>query len=332
MNTKKVIGLIVVLTLVTAVIAVVMTNASKKKDVIYVTVPKAVGFNWFNRMEEGVKKFAKDTGIKAYQQGPSQFDAALQIQVLEDLVAQGVDVLAVVPFQPDTLEPVLQKAVDKGIIVITHESPNLKAAMYDVEPFNNKEYGEHLMEALAKGMDQKGEYALFVGSLGSTTHKAWVDAAIEYQRKNYPEMKWIGDFAESGDNSKVAYEKTKELLKKYPNLKGFQGSSATDVVGIGQAVEEAGLAAKTYVVGTSIVSYAGDLMKTGAVDMISGWDPADSGYAMNQVAKFILEKKNITAGMDIGVPGYENIIIDGNTIYGKAWIDITVENMNDYNF
>ncbi len=57
---------------------------------------------------------------------------------------------------------------------------------------------------------------------------------------------------ESYDDAQKAYEKGKELLKKYPNLKGFQGSSANDVVGFGQAVEEAGLNGKVFVVGTSI--------------------------------------------------------------------------------
>ena len=32
-----------------------------------------------------------------------------------------------------------------------------------------------------------------------------------------------------------------EILKAYPNIKGFQGSASTDVAGIGQAIEEAGL-------------------------------------------------------------------------------------------
>ena len=308
------------------------TKIESSADRIFVTVPKAIGYDWFNRMEEGVKRFGKDTGIKAYQQGPSQFDAALQVQVIEDLIAQGVDVLNIVPFQPETLVPVLEKAKKQGIVIITHEAPYLEVANYDIEPFNNKEYGEHLMEELATLMNGTGEYALFVGSLNSSTHKAWVDAALEYQKQKYPDMKWIGDYVESNDDSKVAYEKTKEILKKYPNIKGFQGSSALDVVGIGQAVEEASLSDSTYVVGTSIVSYSGNLLKTGAVDLVSGWDPADSGYAMNLLAQFVLDKKEIKSGIDLGLKGYESILVDGNTVYGKAWIDITVDNMMDYDF
>ncbi len=326
---KKMLFSLVTLTMLT----LTMCGDGTPDGKIFITVPKAVGYNWFNRMEEGVKRFNKDNpSIKAYQQGPSKFDAALQVQVIEDLIAQKVDVLAVTPFQPDTLAPVLKKAVDAGIIVITHEAPGLKVAKYDVEPFNNAAYGERLMESLAQRMGGKGEYSLFVGSLNSATHRAWVEAALAYQKVKYPNMKWIGDYAESNDDSKIAYEKTKELLKKYPNLKGFQGSSALDVVGIGQAIEEANLSDSTYVVGTSIVSYAGDLLKTGAVDLISGWDPGESGYVMNEIAKLVLEGKEITNGMNLNVPGYENILLDGNTIYGQAWINITKDNMEEYNF
>lgn len=329
---------IIILSVIAAIVIAVLifrflgTNSQSKTEKIFVTVPKAVGYNWFNRLEDGVIRFSMDTGIKAYQQGPSKFDAALQVQFIEDLIAQKVTAINVVPFQPETLEPVLKKAIEEGIIVVTHEAPHLKSAMYDVEPFDNKAYGGHLMENLARLMGGSGEYALFVGSLNSSTHREWVDAALDYQKNNYPNMKWIGDWAESGDDAKVAYEKSKELLKKYPNLKGFQGSSALDVVGIGQAVEEAGIRDKTYVVGTSIVSYAGDLMKTGAIDLISGWDPADSGYVMNVISQMIFENKSITNGMDLGISGYENIILDGNTIYGKAWIDVTTNNMQEYNF
>lgn len=329
--------LIVLIILAVAVVSiflfrVISNDLQKKSTKVFVTVPKAVGYNWFNRLEEGVLKYAKDTGVNAYQQGPSKFDSALQVAVIEDLIAQKVTAINVVPFQPETLQPVLEKAASQGIIVVTHEAPNLNSAKYDVEPFDNKSYGEHLMEKLAALMNEEGEYALFVGSLNSSTHRAWVEAALDYQKKNYPNMKWIGDYAESGDDVKIAYEKTKELLKKYPNLKGFQGSSALDVVGIGQALQEAKLSDKTFVVGTSIVSYAGDLMKTGAIDLISGWDPADSGYAMNVIANYIFENKEITNGMDLGIKGYESIVIDGNTIYGKAWIDVTIDNMQDYNF
>ena len=70
-------------------------------------VPKDATNAWFVRMEVGVKQFAKDTGINAFQKGPAKTDAAMQAQVIEDLIAQGVDAICVVPVDPSALEPVL---------------------------------------------------------------------------------------------------------------------------------------------------------------------------------------------------------------------------------
>ena len=117
-------------------------------------------------------------------------------------------------------------------------------------------YGAGLMDHLAKMMGEEGEYAVFVGSLGSMTHNEWADGGI-HQQEAYPNMKMVGDKNETFDDSQNAYEKAKEILKAYPNIKGFQGSASTDVAGIGQAIEEAGLQDQTFVVGTSLPSMAG---------------------------------------------------------------------------
>lgn len=296
------------------------------------TVVKSSAFNWFIRMDEGVKQFAADTGIDAFQQGPSEADAAMQIQVTEDMLAQNVDALLVVPYQVPPMEPVMQKAMERGVVVVTHEASDVQNADYDIEAFNNAGYGRHLMDNMAACMGEEGQYAVFVGSLTSTSHNEWVDAAIAYQEETYPNMELVGTKNETNDDVAKAYQITKELLKTYPELKGFQGSAATDVVGIGQAVEEAGLQDQTCVVGTSITSYASDGLATGAIDVASAWDPAMAGYAMNVVAQKLLAGEEITDGMDLGVPGYEQIILDGKVIYGSAWIDITEENKLDYNF
>ena len=297
------------------------------------TVVKLTGVAWFDRMETGVKQFGVDfPNVTTFQQGPAEADAAQQVQVIEDLIAQGVDAICVVPFQPDSLEPVLKKAMDQGIVVISHEASNQQNVNFDLEAFDNVGYGEHFMKQLAEMMGEEGEYVVMVGSLTSKTHNEWVDAAIAYQKANYPNMTLMGDKNESYDDAQKAYEKGKEILKAYPNLKGMQGSSANDVVGFGQAVEEAGLQDKIAVVGTSMPSMAGKYLKTGAVDSIGFWDPSLAGYGMNKLALMILNGETPTDGMDLGVPGYESIKLIGKVFYGQAWVDVTAENVDDYPF
>jgi simple sugar transport system substrate-binding protein len=297
------------------------------------TVVKITGINWFNVMETGVKKFGTDNpSVTAFQKGPEKADAALQVPIIEDLIAQKVNSLCVIPMSPESLEPVLKKAMDNKITVITHEASNQQNMDWDIEAFDNTAYGAHLMDALAKGMGEEGEYAVYVGALTSKSHNEWVDGAIARQKAKYPKMTLVVDKIETADDSQKAYEKTKELLKAHPNVKGFEGSASTDVGGIGQAIEEAGLADKTFVVGTSLVSIAGKYLKTGSVDMISLWNPADAGYACNKLALMKLQGKPIGDGTDLGIPGYNKLILKGKVLYGNAWIDITKDNMDKYDF
>ena len=298
----------------------------------FTTVVKIAGINWFNRMEEGVVAWGKDNGVNANLVGPAQADAAQQIPIIEDLIANKVDALCVIPMDPTQLDPVLKKAMDAGITVITHEASNQVNMQYDIEAFDNTAFGAGLMDRLAEKMGSEGEYAVFVGSLGSKTHNEWVDGAIARQKEAYPNMKLVGDKNESKDDAEIAYQKAKEILAAYPNIKGFEGSASTDVAGIGRAVEEAGLQDKVSVVGTSLPSIAGDLLTSGAIDAIGFWDPAVAGAACNKIAQMVLAGEKIGEGTDLGIDGYHSLKAVGNVLYGDAAVYTDATTADQYPF
>lgn len=302
------------------------------EDFIIATVVKLTGVAWFDRMEEGVKQFAADTGVDAFQTGHSTADPAEQVRIIEDLIAQGVDAICVVPNSTESLEGVLKKAMDAGIVVITHEASNIQNANFDIEAFDNIEYGKHFMGMLGEMMGGKGQYTTFVGSLTATSHNEWVDGSTTVQTEKYPDMELVSNKNESTENIDNAYNKTLELLKAYPDLVGFQGSAMTDVIGIGKAIDEMGKQDTTVVIGTSLVSVAGQYLETGAVDKISFWDPSLAGYAMNELALMILKGETPTDGINLKATGYQNLKLVGKVFYGSAWIDVDKTNMSDYSF
>lgn len=309
-----------------------------EKQLVFAAVVKSIAFNWFKRLEEGVLQFGKDYGVKAFMEGPSQVDSAQQVAIIENLIAQGVDAICNVPYGVPENEPAQKKAMDAGIIVIGHEAATAKEGTlhYDVEAFDNCAYGEEMMKELAKRTGEEGKYIQFVGSLTNASHNEWQDCAKAYAEKNYPKMQFIAKY-ESKEDQEVAYNTMKDVLRTHPDIKGVLGSAAGDVVGAGRAIEEAGLQDKIAVVGTSITSYAGELLKTGAVDLAMAWDPATAGYACLMVAYKMIKGEQITDGMNLGVPGYEKIILRKGVngvpvIYGSAWIKIDASNMDKYPF
>jgi simple sugar transport system substrate-binding protein len=309
-----------------------VTPAAFAKQYTIVNVPKVAGIAWFDRMKQGVERFAADTGHNAYQVGPSRADAALQVQIVEDLIAQGVDAITIVPFSVEALEPVLKKAREAGIVVIAHEASNIQNVDWDLEAFENEAYGARLMDLLAEAMGYEGEFATFVGSLTSKSHNEWIDGAMKRQQEKYPNMKVVAERLECYDDQTVAYNKMKELVMTYPNLKGIQTCASTAPPGAGLVLEEMGLVDEIAIVGTSLVSAAGPYLESGAVNWIGFWDPAEAAYAMNVLAVHVLEGKEIHEGMDLGVPGYNNLKIDGKVLYGEAWIFVNKDNMHEYDF
>ncbi len=313
----------------------IFVQAGEKKDWEIVVVPKDASNPWFVRMKVGVDEYAKETGINAYQKGTAEIDATLQAQLVQDLIAQGVDALCVIPMDPEQLDPVLQKAMDAGIVVVTHEASNQQSMHFDIEAFDNRAYGAGLMDQLAALMGEEGEYAVFVGSLGSKTHNEWVDGAIERQLEAYPNMTMVGDKNESFDDTQIAYEKTKELLRAYPDIKGFQGTSSYDAPGVARAIEELGLVGKVFTSGTGMPAANKALLETGSVKSLTLWDPALAGKAMIALAVKVLNGDKIEAPVDLAVDGYTALTFKTDSdkvLEGQGWIVINKDNVDGFGF
>ncbi len=297
------------------------------------TVVKVDGIPWFARMREGVKRFAHKTGHEAFTLGPAKGDGALQARMIEELLNQPLDAICVVPFSVSAVEPILKQARKKGIVVVSHEASNQENADCILEAFDNQAWGKHLMDKLAKYMNYQGGYAVIVGSAQSRSHMEWSDAAISYQNKFYPNMKTVTGRIEDHDNSARAYAQTKELLTRYPDLRGILCFTMASCPAAALAAETAGVEDRIDILGVSLVSVCKSYLECGSLKMISFWDPADAGYAMNTIAVKILQGEKIEQGTDLGVNGYRNLRVDHkkpNLFYGTGWIDADKENMSEY--
>ena len=121
-----------------------------------VTVVKIAGIPWFNALEKGIQKGAKDFNIDATMVGPANVDPAQQVKLLEDLIAKKVTVIGLVPLDVKVCEPVLKRAQAAGIKVITHEGPEQEGRDWNVELIDSVRFGEVQMQRLAKDMGEQG--------------------------------------------------------------------------------------------------------------------------------------------------------------------------------
>ncbi|MEN0069671.1 MAG: autoinducer 2 ABC transporter substrate-binding protein [Propionicimonas sp.] len=312
-------------------------SAPADGDFTIAVVPKDATNPWFVRMEEGVKKYAADTGLNVFQKGPAETDATMQAQVIQDLIAQGVDAVAVVPVDPGALETVLKEAMDAGIVVVTHEGASQQNTMYDIEAFNNADYGAFIMDNLAEAMGGEGLYTTMVGHVTNASHNEWADGGVAHQAEAYPNMTLLEaePRVESQDDGEVAYQTAKELLKKYPDLKGIMGTSSFDAPGVARAIEELGLKGKVFTAGTGMPAANKQILVDGSVSALTLWDPADAGYAMAELARKILAGEEIGDTVDLKVKGYEAMkFAEGSdkVLEGNGWVVINKDNVDSFGF
>jgi simple sugar transport system substrate-binding protein len=286
---------------------------------------------WFDELEKGIMQANKDFGIDGYMLAPASPDPVQQVKMVDDAISKGVNAICVVPNDAQALEPVFAKAKAKGIVIMTHESPNQKNADYDVELIDNQKFGETSLELLVKYMGtDKAQYALFVGSLTVPLHNIWADASVALAKQKYPNLKLVADRFPVAEDQSLARQKALEIITAYPDIKGILCYGSQGGPGAAQAVREKGLSDKIAVVGGGSPQQQGQYFEDGSLKAGTQWDPKWGGYGMEYVAKLVLDGKKVTDGMDI--PNIGKVILNGNTIKFDHTLITTKENWKEFNF
>lgn len=310
------------------------TDAPASSDPVKIAfVPKVMGQAWWDHVQKNVEAWSTDNSIEVIYKGPTEVDAAAQVQIMTDLVNQGVDVLCFSPDDPDACEAICKEAMDKGIIVIATEASGMKNVTYDVEAFDEAGLGGFLMDQLATQMGGKGQYITMVGSMTMESQNNWADAAVERQKAAYPDMELVADKRVADDSdAEKAYELTKELIQKYPDLKGILGTGSFDAPGAARAIQELGLTGKVFAISVAMPLEVKDYLLDGTLGSVALWDAGITAKVMLNLAVKLHNGETIAAGADLGQDGYNAVDIQGKVIVGQGQIAITTENVDDFGF
>jgi ribose transport system substrate-binding protein len=112
----------------------------------------------------GVERAKQDLGVDAVVRMPPNGTAEEQKRILEDLLAKGVDGIALSPKDPDNMTPLLDK-VARSTVLITHDSdaPNSKRLCY--VGMDNYDAGRMCGRLVKEAMPKGGAVVLVVGTL-----------------------------------------------------------------------------------------------------------------------------------------------------------------------
>ena len=318
---------------ITLALVLILSSAISLAETI-VVMPKLVGIPYFNASEVGALEAGKELGIEVKYVGPTSGDAAQQVTMIEDLLIQGIDALAIAPNDPEAVSPALKKCIEEGVLVVDWDTPaSGDDVKYSIHQIDDKGYGEMIWDKLVEAMGtDEGEYAVVTGYLTAANLNTWIKYGLEYAAVKYPNLKLVTDPVASDESAQEAYTQTLALLSAYPNLKGVVGISTPAPIGAAMAIQEKGLQEKVAVVGTSMPTDSAPYLKDGSMDFGILWNPALLGRLTVYIAHYELNGMPITDGME--VPGVGKITLwdDGKTIIMGPPSVWTSENVDTFDF
>jgi len=276
-----------------------VSRAAEAAEPTMTTVVKILGVPYFTLLGQGLASAGPTFGISSTMIGPANLDPAEQVRLIEDTIAKKVNVLGLVPLDVNVLAPVVQRARDAGIVVITNEGPKMAGRTWDVEMVNSTVFGQAMMKCLAAQMGGKGEYICIVGTLTTPLHNLWCDAAIAYQKANFPDMKLATSRFPGADEIDTTEQVVSDALEAYPGLRGVIGFGSNGPIGAGNISRQKHLQHRLAITGFTLPSQVKPLIEAGAVKEGFCWSPIDIGTAMVAVASLVLKKTTFQSGMVI---------------------------------
>jgi ribose transport system substrate-binding protein len=195
----------------------------------------------------GFDAVCKELNVKCQFQGPGGYDMAAETQVIEQAIAQKPAGILVMAFE-DTLAPVIDKAVDAGIPVVTVDMDTIKSKRNFFIGGDTVEYGRIHARTLAQALNGKGK-VLLMWKMGqnSQDQRAF---GFKDELKKFPGIEIVQEVGSETDSSKDA-DALKAALQAHPDVTGISTLVASGPVAAATAVRELGMQGKVQVVGDS---------------------------------------------------------------------------------
>jgi rhamnose transport system substrate-binding protein len=301
-----------------------------KKEFTVAVVPKLVGIPYFNSAKDGAEQAGKDLGVKVIYTGPTQADAAQQATFIQDLITKKVDAIAVSANDPTAIAPVLKKAMEAGIKVLTWDADAQEDARdLFVSQTSDEALGRHIMDTLAQQVGEEGEFAIITGSLTASNLNVWLEWMKKQATEKYPKMKLVS-VVPADDDQQKALQQAQNLISAYPNLKGIIGNSSAAPPGAAEAVKKAGKSGQIKVVGLSTPNLMKPYLKDNSAQVATLWSPKKLGYLTVAAAKELLDGKMPTDGQEF--PNVGKISVKGKVLIMGVPTDFTKDNVDQFDF
>lgn len=274
-------------------------------------VVKSLGNGFFDAAARGAENAAEEIGgIEVIYTGPTSASAEGQIEIVNSLIAQNVDAIAISANDPDALVPVLQRAMDRGIKVISWDSGVAEEGrMLHLNPSDTALIGETIIKLAADYLPDGGDVAILSASSTATNQNAWIAAAEEALPTMFPDINLVAVVYGDDDSVKSTNEAL-GLLQTYPDLDAIIAPTTVGVVAAAQVVTDEGLIGEVNVTGLALPSEFKQFIDNGASQAVALWNPIDLGYSAVYLAHALVGGQEAEPGATFGIGSVGEVTLD----------------------
>jgi len=265
----------------------------------YVLVPKNLGNPYFDTANKGAQQAAGELGVTVTYQGSAAADATQQIQLINSLIAQHVNGLAISANDADALVPVGKTAMSQNIPVVSWDaaiSPdgrNVHVNQANAEDIGRSEID--LMEKMTGG--KGGKIAILSATSTAPNQNTWIGfMKDELTKPEYANLQLVSTVY-GDDQDEKSYTEAQGLMTTYPDLKGIIAPTTVGIAAAARAVTDANKIGQVLVTGLGTPNQMRAYVKSGASPSFELWNPSDLGY----LAIYTLNA--ISSGQITGKPG-----------------------------
>ena len=255
------------------------------KEVKMVLLPKFLGILPFDQAHQGALEAEKELKNPAALQflGPTpENSVAGQIEIVTNAVTQGVGAIMISNNSGDQIVPSAKAAHDKGIKVVTWDSPIPSAEGEDVfvAQVDFSETGKVMADMALKILgDAGGKFATLSASPDAANQNAWIKAFHEVLKSDpkYAKLEEV-DLVYGNDQSEASYNQALALVDKHPDMKLIMAPTSVGIVAAAKAMQDEKLCDKVKVSGLGVPSEMLAYTMNGCAPAFALWSFVDLGY------------------------------------------------------
>lgn len=288
-------------------------------------VVKNLGNAFFEACHEGGLEAVEELGgIELIFQGPSTPTAEGQIEIIDSLIAQRVDGIAISANDVNALVPICKRAMDMGIVVISFDSGIApEGRMLNLDPSGAEFIGRSQVKMMADLVDYRGQIAILSASSQHTNQNLWIEwMKEELKEPEYQDMELVA-VVYGDDLSDKSYREANGLFQSYPDLKGIISPTTVGIAATGKAIEDAGKIGEIQLTGLGLPSEMKQYILNGTCEKMALWNPIDLGYSATYITyKLIQGEFESEEGQvfEVGRMGQIEVGENNNAVMGEPFV------------